>query len=186
MGHVPNIEECTVQFGHRLHAIMDRYSHVVSFGVFSHLHWVQYQVISDLIKRQPIIVNFLTSSATTYKGKPPSFDVIYLDPDTMRPVDYEVYAMDLDLANEKDQVKWSRYLDYRTEYGMKDLRPSNFYKLSNDFWTDEEACKKYARNRFLNGPGYMDTGAGKGVCWYVEYYCQTTASEEEGKYYCEI
>jgi hypothetical protein len=77
----------------------------------------------DLVTKMPTGINFLASSATPYTDKPPSFDVIYLDPDTMRPVEYEIYAFDLELANEKNVTKWSRYFDYKTDYNMTDLRP---------------------------------------------------------------
>jgi hypothetical protein len=38
LGHVPNLDECLRQFGRRFHTIMDRYQHVVRFGVYSHVH----------------------------------------------------------------------------------------------------------------------------------------------------
>lgn len=45
----------------------------------------------------------------------------------MRPVDYEIYYMDLDRANEKDEIVWLKFFDYRTGYNMTDLRPKNFF-----------------------------------------------------------
>lgn len=79
----------------------------------------------SLLSATPVGLSFITSSATTYQGKPPSFDVLYLDPETMRPVDYEVHYLDLETANAKDEVNWSLYLDYRTAYNLTDMRPSN-------------------------------------------------------------
>jgi hypothetical protein len=72
-------------------------------------------------------MNFIVSSATTYQGKPPSFNVIYLDPETMLPVDYEAYALDLDHANDHDETIWSRKNNYRDYFHLQDLSPQSFY-----------------------------------------------------------
>lgn len=45
-------------------------------------------------------------STTTYKGKNPSFNVVYLDPETMVPVDYETYSFDIREANIVGQPSW--------------------------------------------------------------------------------
>jgi hypothetical protein len=99
LSHVPNLDECTRQFGRRYHAIMDRYQTVIRWGMYAHIHQEQYQVAKDVYMKQSIGMNFIIGSATTYQGKPPSFNVIYLDPDTMLPIDFETYAFDLDHAN---------------------------------------------------------------------------------------
>lgn len=64
--------------------------------MFSHIHSELYQVMGDIKEGKSIGMNFIVGSATTYKGKPPSFDLLYLDPETMLPVDLEVWAFDLE------------------------------------------------------------------------------------------
>lgn len=123
LGHVPNLNECLTQYGKRLHAIMDRYQHVIRWSLYSHTHYEQYQVISDMIEKKPIGMTYVVGSATTYQGKPPSFAVMSVDPDTMLPVDYQVYAFDLDRANQKDEPSWSLKYDYRELYNLTDLSP---------------------------------------------------------------
>lgn len=135
----------------------------------------------DLVTKQPTGVNFIVSSATTYQSKPPSFDLVYLDPDTMRPVDYEIYALDLDHANAHDEIRWSRYFDYRTGFNMTDLRPQNFFDLAQRVFHEPKVCSIYAKNRFVGGPGYEDSP----TCDYISNYCQIIASEEEDKYFCQ-
>lgn len=68
-------------------------------------------------------MNFIVGSATTYQGKAPSFNLIYLDPETMLPVEYESYMLDLDHANLHDETIWSRKFNYRETYNLKDLSP---------------------------------------------------------------
>lgn len=130
LGHLPNLEECTFQFGHRLRTILNRFSHIISFGIYSHVHMHELQVMRDLLTKEATGINFIVSSATPYQAKPPSFDVLYLDPDTMRPVEYEIYAFDMEQANKNNETKWFKYFDYKTGYNMTDLRPQNFFDLA--------------------------------------------------------
>ena len=44
LSHVPNIEECTRQFGQRWHALMDRYQTVIRFGLYGHWHYEFYNI----------------------------------------------------------------------------------------------------------------------------------------------
>ena len=71
-------------------------------------------------------MSFIVGAITTHTGKNPSFNVIYLDPATMLPVDYEVYAFDLQKANSKDKPEWNLKYDYRKIYNMTDLSPDSF------------------------------------------------------------
>jgi hypothetical protein len=50
LAHVPNLDECMRQYGRRFHAILDRYQDVVRFGIYSHVHQEQYQVIRDMVQ----------------------------------------------------------------------------------------------------------------------------------------
>jgi len=83
-------------------------------------------VQKDITEAKPIFMNWIVGSATTYQGKPQSFNVIYLDPKTMLPVDYESYAFDLEYANANDSPKWYLKYDYRKMYELKDLSPRSF------------------------------------------------------------
>ena len=57
------------------------------------------------------------------KGKETSFSVLYVDPETMLPVDFETWAFDLDYANKYDRAKWRRKLNWRETYNLKNLSP---------------------------------------------------------------
>ena len=50
-------------------------------------------------EKKPIGMNFIVGSATTFHGKPQSFNVIYVDPVTVLPVNFETHAFDLNHAN---------------------------------------------------------------------------------------
>jgi hypothetical protein len=126
VAHVPNIDECLRQYGRRFHAIVDRYQTVIRWSMYAHIHEEQYQVVTDMVQKEPIGMNFIVGSGTTFQGKPPSFNVIYLDPESMIPLDYESWVFDLEKANAEDKPTWNKRLNYREEYGLKDLSPQSF------------------------------------------------------------
>ena len=108
VAHVPNIDECLRQYGRRFHAIVDRYQTVIRWSMYAHIHEEQYQVVTDMVQKEPIGMNFIVGSGTTFQGKPPSFNVIYLDPESMIPLDYESWVFDLEKANAEDKPTWNR------------------------------------------------------------------------------
>ena len=71
-------------------------------------------------------MNFIVGSTTTFIDKNPSFNVIYLDPDTMLPLDYETYAFDLMYSNQHDSPRWFKEFDYRQNFTLSDLSPNSF------------------------------------------------------------
>ena len=75
-------------------------------------------------------MNFIVGSVTTYSWKEPNFNVIYLDPETMLPIDYENYVFDLDLANQFDEPIWNLKFDQKKDFEMEDLSPQSHFELS--------------------------------------------------------
>ena len=73
----------------------------------AHDHQEEYNVIKDIYFHEPILMNFIFGSVTPYSSKEPNFNVIYLDPETMLPLDYENYVFELDHANEYDEPIWN-------------------------------------------------------------------------------
>ena len=75
-------------------------------------------------------MNFIVGSVTTYSWKEPNFNVIYLDPETMLPLDYENYVFDLDHANQFDEPIWNLKFDQKKYFEMEDLSPQSHFELS--------------------------------------------------------
>lgn len=187
LGHVPNLNECTRQYGRRFHALMDRFQNVVRWSVFSHIHAEQFQVVKDIIEHKPIMFNLIAGSVTTYQGKPPSFDIVYVDPESMLPIDVETHTFDLVHANKYDEPKWDVKYDWRKYYNISDFSPNNLQKISNDIYYDKKVCMKYRSHRRMDGPGVNSThpfmkGKTHTPCdtdERLDLHCQTTASEYE-------
>lgn len=82
-------------------------------------------------------MNFVVGSGTTYHGKPPSFNMIYLDPETMLPVNYDSYYFDLEHANKYDEPKWGLKYNWLEEYELPDMSPKSFYDHSRKIFYNE-------------------------------------------------
>lgn len=151
--------------------------------MYAHIHQEQFQVVRDITFKKPIGVNFIIGSATTFTGKPPSFNVVYLDPETLLPVDLETYAFDLVHANKFDEPKWDLMYDYRKEYNMTDLSPDSFMKLSSDIFYKEEVAIEYMVHRYIGGPG-VNPEAGCDFECRMDFYCQTVSNDYDEWQYC--
>ena len=129
-------------------------------------------------------MNFIVGSGTTYNRKNPSFNVIYLDPETMLPVDYESHSFDLERANAKDEAVWSKQYDVKEYYNMSDLSPQSYWEHSRQIFYNEEAAIKYRNNRWLNGPGAGDLTAGCDYACRMIFYCETMAGDYDEWQFC--
>jgi len=107
----------------------------------------------DLKTGKPMNMNFIVGSMTTYEGKPPSFDVLYVEPSTMLPIELETYAFDLNSANLNDTPAWNVHIDYRRDYDLADLSPASFYNLSERIHINNQTCQIYNTNSAVGGPG---------------------------------
>jgi len=82
--HIP-INDCLHGWGLRIRGLMDRYQHVVRFGLFGHTHNEQLTVTQSLTSARPdnqtqyIGVNFVAGSLTTQTDKNPAFTVVEID-----------------------------------------------------------------------------------------------------------
>ena len=71
-------------------------------------------------------MNFVIGATTTFTHKIPSFNVVYLDKDTLVPVEYQTWALDLDQANRDDNPIWSLRYNWTDTYNLPDMSPKSF------------------------------------------------------------
>lgn len=141
---------CQHQFGTRFRALMERYQHIVRFGMQGHTHTEFFEVTQSMSNPgRPVLLNSIGGSVTTYLDKNPSFMTVEFDAKTMLPVNMHTYTFDLDLANQEgNSPEWFRQHDYLSEYGLKDLSPSSMLDLSKRFLEDEQLAKDFYWNEF--------------------------------------
>lgn len=158
---------------------MERFQHVVRFGLQGHTHRESFQVtksISDSTKA--IGVNSIGPSVSPFTNMNPSFMVITLDAATMLPIEMETYSMDIDRANAEGHPKWELLHDYHKEYGMADLSPNSFMKLAEQIKVDQDMANQFKWNEIRRkGPKPTDTDM-------LALYCDLSSTEAWEKDYC--
>jgi len=182
IGHyTPN--DCQHQFGTRYRALMERFQHVVRFGLQGHTHTAFYEVTKSMsTPGKAILLNNVGGGVTTYQNMNPSFTTVEFDAQTMVPINMYTYTFDLDKANRRDGnvPEWYMQHDYLTEYGLKDLSPSSLLELSERFRTDEELAKQFKWNetrRYGDKPESVDQ---------LALYCITSTSEMHEYHDCMV
>jgi sphingomyelin phosphodiesterase len=116
---------------------MDRYQHVVRFGLFGHTHNEQITVVKSIYSAngngtapQNIGVNYVDGSLTTYTNKNPSFSVIEIDEEFLVPVNFKTYYYEIPRANKEGKITWELLHDFHNYYGMKDMSPDSIEALA--------------------------------------------------------
>ena len=54
----------------------------------------------------------------------------------MLPLNYQIYAMDLDKANREDNPTWELNVDYIRDYNLTSISPTDMANLANKIRTD--------------------------------------------------
>jgi sphingomyelin phosphodiesterase len=151
IAHIPPIYyECVHGFAVRFQALVERYQHVVRFGLYGHEHdeWMQlYTSIHNPTQR--IGHAFMSGSATTFTKKNPSFTVVELDEEFMVPVNLKIYYFNISQASlTPTQAKWELLHDYLEHYSLRDMSPDAIYTgLALKVRDDETVAKKYLWNK---------------------------------------
>jgi len=173
---------CQHQFGARYRALMERYQHVVRFGLQGHTHTEYFEVTKSMSNPgKPILLNTIGGSVTTYTNKNPSFMTIEFDALTMLPLNMYTYTFDLEKANEPgNSPEWFRQHDYLSEYGLKDLSPSSMKDLSDRFLTDSDLARQFMWNEF------RQYGTKPESVNQLKLHCETGTSEMHELHECMV
>jgi len=61
----------------------------------------------------------------------PAYALIDVDAETMLPVNWRIFSMDLVNANESGTPEWGQLIDYTKDYGLGDgISPDSLYNLA--------------------------------------------------------
>lgn len=115
----------------RFRALIERFQHIVRFGLAGHTHLETYQVhnsMSDPMK--PVFVTSVVGAVTTYAQGNPSFQVLDIDTETLLPTNKYTYYTDVEKLDETGNITWSMLHDYKETYSMNDMSPSSFKDLA--------------------------------------------------------
>ena len=109
---------------------MERFYHIIRFGLFGHTHNEDYQLsMSFTHPDRAVGLSSIGGSVTTYEGRNPSFAVVEFDAQTMLPINMKTYYFDLEKANASDfdSPGWTFLHDWKETYLLVDMSPASMY-----------------------------------------------------------
>lgn len=65
----------------------------------------------------------------------------------MVPVNFKTYYYDLERANSEGKITWEMLHDFKTYYGLKDLRPDELASFADRIRADEDLAIMYDWNK---------------------------------------
>jgi hypothetical protein len=70
-------------------------------------------------------------SVTTGSWENPAYALIDIDEETMLPINFRIFAMDLIEANASNEPQWVQLIDYVNDYGITPgMSPDSLYDLA--------------------------------------------------------
>ena len=165
---------------------MDRYQHVVRFGMFGHTHDQYFSVTRSVADMNKIIgLNQVGPSGTTVTDENPAYALIDVDAETMLPINFRIFAMDLVEANASGTPQWVQMIDYVNDYGMTEgMSPDALYRLAVRLTTDKRFYEQFMwdnSRRTGKKPRYTDK---KWIGGANSDYCKFTSSSDKEKEEC--
>lgn len=121
---------------------MERYQHVVRFGVRGHAHKEFFSAPRSMTNLdKPVMMHIVGGSITpmTGDGKNPSFMTLDIDSVTMLPRNMHSHWFDLEDANTTGTPEWLTH-DYLEEFGLKDLSPASMNDFATKVRDDDETA----------------------------------------------
>ena len=174
LGHIDPVF-CQHEWGTRFRALMERYQHIVRFGLQGHEHLEYYSIFNSMTNsNKPLMVHSVAGSLTPLveNGSNPTFMTLDLDAETMLPINKQTHYFDLEQANKDGEITWQSY-DHRETYKMADMSPTSFMDLSNRIKTDKDLAAQWEWNelgRAFSPPATKDLKQ-------IEDFCLTVSSE---------
>ena len=153
IAHIP-ASQCLHQFGLRYKALMERYQAVVRFTYYGHTHDEEIFVTQAINTTQAIGWNLVAASGTSGDTRNPAFTLIEYDKEYMVPTNMWTYYFNLTEANARPDAvpEWKVLHDFKEEYKLDDLRPSNLLDFTKRMFNDASLASQYEWNKSRRGP----------------------------------
>ena len=67
----------------------------------------------------------------------PGYAVLELDEETMLPINWKIYKLDIEKANASDVPEWELSVDYVNDYQLGQMSPNSLYNLAKSMTEDD-------------------------------------------------
>lgn len=154
IGHIPIGDfDCLSQWGYRYKALMDRYQYTVRGEFFGHTHNDHIKINRGFFSGEPMSVQWIAPSLTTYTGLNPSFRLYEADPNTWFPVNYHQYRLNMTQANlNLTGPQWFEAYDFLSEYSLTDMSVGTVYAWARSMLTNPGQMLVFLNNFASGGP----------------------------------
>ena len=117
---------------------MERYQHVVRFGLQGHVH-TEFFVVSNSMSTpsNPVMVHSVAGSLAPIYKRNPSFMTLDLDSETLLPINKGSHYFNLTQANAEGTPTWMSH-DYLEFFNLTDLSPTSMMNLALRVKNDKE------------------------------------------------
>jgi hypothetical protein len=162
LGHIPT-HGCLRAWGSRFQALMDRYQHIVRFGLFGHSHDEEFfltrsvNINGNFNETKPLFFNSILAPTTTYTGKNPSFAVYEIDEELMIIVNVTTYYFNVTKAN-LGNPEWEVYHNLLEDYQIEDFSPMSLHSYAERLLNDEKEALKFNMWNAKGGPDGYSAG----------------------------
>ena len=112
--------------------------------MWGHTHDQYFNVARSTSSDNNIGLNQIGPSVTTETDENPAYALIDVDAETMLPVNFRIWAMDITEANETGEPVWRQVIDYVEDYGMTEgLSPDALYDFAYRMMDDKDLFWKW-------------------------------------------
>jgi len=80
----------------------------------------------------------------------PAYAVVEVDAETLLPLNYQMYSLDLEKANASNKAEWKLTVDYLRDYKIKDMSPDEMFRLAGIVGMDPRQANIYKWNMSRN------------------------------------
>ena len=150
MAHIaPGMSTCLDEWGYHYAGLMDRYQFIIRGQYFGHSHSDEFQISRGVFSGEPLSVQMISPSYTTYTDINPSFRVLQADEDTRLLLTYYQYRMNLVEANTAPDVtpQWKLAYEFLSEYNLPNASITSIDQWVNELEASESAMLLYLNNQ---------------------------------------
>eukprot|EP00828_Plagiopyla_frontata_P004639 TRINITY_DN1172_c0_g1_i2.p1 TRINITY_DN1172_c0_g1~~TRINITY_DN1172_c0_g1_i2.p1 ORF type:complete len:631 (+),score=82.08 TRINITY_DN1172_c0_g1_i2:147-2039(+) len=116
--------DCSNAWTHRYNALIDRFQNIIRGQFYGHTHYDSVGVQHSNITKEPIGVQWVTPSLTTYPWITPGLRVYEFDLETSNVVNHETYRLynmsEWNKNTTTGPLVFQKAYDFVSEYGLKD------------------------------------------------------------------
>ena len=188
--HIPTNDVTAIrEWGFRYAALVERYANIIRGQFSGHTHLDNFLVTSSRADpNEPVSVQLIHPSFTSYTGLNPSFRVYEVDTETFVPVDYTQYRLYLSRANLLPRPVWEIAYKFTEFYGVRDMSPASFREVIMQIRAGTEVFKKAAQMWVAEGPvRYKQVVSSPNASEFLYCFCTARSGYEmaecaKGKY----